>query len=308
MFRIKELQGFSDYVLGFKKGLIRFLMSFMNIETVFNRSKSRYTGDIVKGLNRIIEIKQTGFCMEHDVYPDIEKRGTPTKKVVKLVHFPVNDKKPFALVIAGGAYQAVSSASESFTTCTALNEMGYHAFSLNYRVGKKNSFPVQVEDLHEAIKYIIRNADKLNVKTIDYSVIGFSAGGHLAGTLMLDTFKMDGVPYPKCIAPNYPALFYLRNELNILGADDQHMLEVIDKNIAYIEEHFMENPPRICWYHCKDDSVLPAYGSQKLESLLGKCLIMHQYMEYPSGGHGCGLATLTSAEGWLESFVRYWQS
>jgi len=308
MFRIEELRGFSNYVIGFKRGLIRFLMSFMNIETVYNRSKTRDTGDIVNGLNRVIEIKQQGYEMEYNIYSEQEIKKNRLKKDVKIVHFPVGEKQPFALVIAGGAYQAVSSASESFPTCSQLNEMGYHAFALNYRVGDMNPFPIQVEDLHQAIKYILSHAEELNVDRKDYAVMGFSAGGHLTGTLLLDEYILDEVPYPKCIGPHYPALFYKDKNINSHGKDETSLMKIINDNLSYIEKHLLPIPPKVCWYHCLDDQVLPAEGSAKLDALLTKKNYPHLYLEYPYGGHGAGLGTSTSAKEWLNEFVTYWQA
>ena len=61
-----------------------------------------------------------------------------------------------------------------------LNSLGIAAFVLEYRLGPKYHYPVQLLDAQRAIRYVRANAEKIKIAPDRIGVWGFSAGGHLA--------------------------------------------------------------------------------------------------------------------------------
>ena len=101
-----------------------------------------------------------------------------------IVPFLVEDgeKHPAILVIPGGGYGMVCEYTEGHHIAMAFNQLGYHAFVLDYRVAP-NRYPAPQQDAIRAVKFIRGNADKWNVIPDKISSCGFSAGGHLAGSI-----------------------------------------------------------------------------------------------------------------------------
>lgn len=106
------------------------------------------------GLQRLADIAQTKEPFVYRVYPEAERQKDPTKEDVLVMHFKVEKKTPFVVVVAGGAYTSVCSMTEAFPVAAKLNELGYNAFVLNYRVGGEGLQPKPVEDLAQAVRYM----------------------------------------------------------------------------------------------------------------------------------------------------------
>ena len=89
-------------------------------------------------------------------------------------------KRPAVLVIPGGGYQFCSD-READPVAFAYLKAGYNAFILRYSVGADHKWPEPLEDYEDAMKYIEIHAEEWNVLSDKIAVVGFSAGGHLAG-------------------------------------------------------------------------------------------------------------------------------
>ena len=89
-------------------------------------------------------------------------------------------KRPAILVLPGGGYTMCSDREADPVALTYL-QAGYQAFVLRYSVGKHAIWPAPLEDLEQAIALIRANADEWNLYPDKLAVVGFSAGGHLAG-------------------------------------------------------------------------------------------------------------------------------
>jgi len=58
---------------------------------------------------------------------------------------------------------------------------GFQTFVLRYSVGANAAWPQPLEDYEQAMKLIRDNSEKWFLDPNRVAVIGFSAGGHLAG-------------------------------------------------------------------------------------------------------------------------------
>ena len=88
------------------------------------------------------------------------------------------------LIIPGGAYE-YCSARESEPVAMAFMPYGYNAFVLHYTVGVDSgrAFPTQLIEATLAIKHIKDHAEEYGIDPEQLFVVGFSAGGHLAGAV-----------------------------------------------------------------------------------------------------------------------------
>lgn len=139
-------------------------------------------------------------------------------------------RSPAVVIIHGGGWTAGDkAAAREFNIGTTLALNGYVAMSINYALASKDNptWPKNIQDCMTAVRWLRKNADRLQIDADHIGTIGGSAGGHLAAMLAVAEAK-DGLdpagPYAefscrvRCAVPMYGAYdFTDRNELVILG-------------------------------------------------------------------------------------------
>ena len=89
---------------------------------------------------------------------------------------------PAILVVHGGAWR-MGNRKQLRGYATALAEMGFVCFAIDYRLAPGHKFPAQIEDCRAAVKWIRQHAGKYNADATRLGAIGYSAGGHLVSLL-----------------------------------------------------------------------------------------------------------------------------
>ena len=105
------------------------------------------------------------------------------------VFTPQRSNGQAVLAIPGGGYLFVSVQNEGADFAAKLTERGYTVFVLVYRLpaeGWQQGEDVPLQDAQRAMRVIRANAGRWAVDPETLSVVGFSAGGHLAATLATD--------------------------------------------------------------------------------------------------------------------------
>lgn len=90
--------------------------------------------------------------------------------------------RPVVLLLHGGAWQRGDKSSMSGTGQT-LAQRGYAAFSINYRFAPGSTYPAQLQDMQQAVRYLQQHASEYRLDMNRLAVWGYSAGGHLAALL-----------------------------------------------------------------------------------------------------------------------------
>ena len=92
--------------------------------------------------------------------------------------------RPAILAIHGGAWRGGDKAwGEQFAR--ELCPRGYVVFSINYRVAPDATWPAQIEDVQEALRFVRANASRFRIDPARIAALGMSAGGHLATMVAL---------------------------------------------------------------------------------------------------------------------------
>jgi acetyl esterase/lipase len=234
---------------------------------------------VVNALNHLIDDVNEGRSIFYDFYTDLEKQEQPTKANVGLFFFRGKPGAPFAVIAAGGGFAYVGSLHEGFPYAAAIAKHGYNAFVLKYRAGAGGQ--VATRDLAAAISYVFRNAGMLGVDTQNYSLWGSSAGARMAaaiGSHGVARFGGDDLPAPSAVVTLYTG----------------H------------SEYTANEPPTFVAVGDRDGVAPPHVMSKRAEALrsAGTEVEFHRYRDV---GHGFGLGIGTSAEGWIDSAVRFWQ-
>ena len=96
------------------------------------------------------------------------------------IPFLLKDKTaPAVVVIPGGAYLSDWMQAEGLDTARRLNELGFHAIVLSYRVSPAR-YPTMHLDLIGTIRLMRKNAEEWGIIPDQIIALGYSAGGHLA--------------------------------------------------------------------------------------------------------------------------------
>jgi acetyl esterase/lipase len=90
-------------------------------------------------------------------------------------------RRPAVIICPGGGYEHLSEREAEPVALRFLGG-GFNAFVLKYRVAPWR-YPAQLCDLASAVSYVRAHADGLWTDRDRIAVLGFSAGGHLAGSL-----------------------------------------------------------------------------------------------------------------------------
>ena len=87
------------------------------------------------------------------------------------------------ILCAGGGYASVCSMAEAYQVTKRLNQMGYSVFVVLYRAEKGAKAPNPMDNLAQAIRFILQHTKEFQIEATDYTIAGFSAGGHLAAAM-----------------------------------------------------------------------------------------------------------------------------
>lgn len=275
---------------------------------------------IAYGLNRIIDLIDAGERVAFDFYSADDREAFPDKQETKLFFMRGKPGKPFVMICPGGGYGAVCTLKEGFTTGARLNEYGYNAFILSYRLRARNAestyslMPKPIDDLAAAMRFIKNHEQEFGVTADRYGIAGFSSGGHLAGewgTVNAGAVRY-GLPRPDLGILIYPASdtteFRTFNGRNILlegmlgSAYTQDDVDFYNVN-AHIDEEY----PATYLMHCVDDPIVPFRTSEKMKEELEKNGRPYRLNAVQRGGHGFGLGEGSEAEGWLEDALKFWE-
>lgn len=229
-------------------------------------------------------------------FPGLDKSlATLTSYVYEL-----DDEIPFKfrksiLVCPGGGYSFCSK-REAEPIALFFVSRGYNAYVLDYSTTNrsKNRFPVQLLEAMAGLYYIKSHASEDYGNAADVHVIGFSAGGHLAGSL---AFMGNEPKYKKLLG--IEATYDLKIKSVILGypvtsAEGPTHLESFqnivtkdaDEKALSLEHHVTKDAPALFVFSTSDDNCVPIRNSLVLSQKyadLGKEFELHIYQKGPHG-------------------------
>lgn len=206
-------------------------------------------------------------------------------------------KRPAMLVFAGGGYRHVS-AREQEPVITRFLAQGFNVFSLEYSV-HPFGYPTQLLEACMAMAFLRENADKFDIFSDKIAVIGFSAGGHLAGclgTLYKEQVVKDylgekaSLCRPNAMVLSYAVLlsdkFAHQGSIDVLKKEEIELLKKLGVNNNVDND----TPPTFLW-HTGTDPVVPVENSLVFASKLKECGVKFELHVFEEGGHGLSVAT-----------------
>ena len=236
-----------------------------------------------------------------------------------LVHQPANPNGIAVLVISGGGYAHIESGSEGNPAGEWLQSQGITAFELIYRLPVEGwaTKTVPFQDAQRALRIIRSHAGKYNIDPDKIGVLGFSAGGHLAGYIS-STF--DKVYYPPQNAidqlsarPDFTAMIYpvvsMLPPYNITHSFKSLLGKSSDakEQTAYsVEKQVTAQTPITFLAQSEDDPISPVENSILMYGALKNNKIPAELHVFQSGGHGWGLGKKNTNTGeWPDLFLKW---
>ncbi|MBR2460740.1 MAG: alpha/beta hydrolase [Clostridia bacterium] len=226
-------------------------------------------------------------------------------------------KRGCVIVFPGGGY-AMRAEHEGEPIAKMLNEIGVHAFVLNYRVAPYKH-PAELEDALRAIRWVRYHAEKYNIDPDKIGILGFSAGGHLAvsasthfdygrpGGDAIDAMssKPNAAIYCYAVCTLERPYTHIGSRNNLLGENASPELV---KQMSGPDAVREDMPPVFIW-HTFEDTCVPVQNSVLMAMALREKSIPVEMHIVPHGSHGLGLApALPHVAQWaplLQTWLKY---
>ena len=225
------------------------------------------------------------------------------------------------LVLPGGGYGNLAEhEGTGYAEWFAAN--GISAYVLKYRLGSNGyRHPIMLNDAARALRMLRAFAKRDGLNPARIGVIGSSAGGHLASTLVthFDPSKAEGPkldagdPYDReSSRPDFAILCYpvislgefahAGSRKNLLGdKPPANLVQALSNELQVTKD----TPPTFLW-HTVEDKAVPVENSLLFASALRRSGVPFSLHIYELGAHGLGLGRPgRPAPPWADQLL-YW--
>ncbi len=211
-------------------------------------------------------------------------------------------KSDALLIIPGGAYSMVCSDREGEDIALAFSVMGVRTFVLNYTVGDGARFPTPLIEASLAMAHIKAHAEEYAIDADRVFVAGFSAGGHLAGSLGTmwhkpEVYEAAGLEYgvnrPAGMLLCYPVLCYFDKThkgtfYKVFGTKEPTEEQICEWSV---ERNVDDRTCPAFLMHTANDAVVDVLNNIYMQKALAEAGIFFEAHIWPRGFHGLALAT-----------------
>ena len=213
------------------------------------------------------------------------------------------------IVVPGGGY-CMLAPHEGELVAMEYYRMGLNVFVLTYTNDITMCVPLKkqpMSDLSRAVRLVRKNAGEYHLDPAKLLICGFSAGGHVCGSLCT---HFDDVTDPD------PALNAISNRPDaaifgypvITSGEYTHIysmqallgMEPSEEELEYfsIEKQVKENTPPCFLWQTVEDNLVPVENTYLFAKALKEKGIPYCQYVYPHGGHGLSTASMELFSGW----------
>ncbi|MBI1324141.1 alpha/beta fold hydrolase [bacterium] len=245
-------------------------------------------------------------CGPHDDHVRIlgVEYSRPAGEPLKFDFVRPQGNGPFPLVVCihGGGWRK-GDRSEYAEFQSTMAGKGVATVSVQYRLAPDAKFPVQLEDIRNALQFVLTDRKRFPVDPKRVMWLGGSAGGHLA--LLAGFEKRDDFETRLIVNVAGPADLrtfkslpsgdanlkkYVTRDSSELLAD---LLGTADRTadiyrIASPVEHLRPGGPRVLTLHGDQDDIVPISQSEALHAKLREMQVPEKLIRIPGGGHDMG--------------------
>lgn len=211
------------------------------------------------------------------------------------------------IVVPGGGYCMVVP-HEGECVAKKFFDYGMNVFVLTYTTDITFAIPLKkqpLKDVSRAVRFVRANAEQFKINIDKVLICGFSAGGHVCGTLAthwqddVDQGKYaeisnrpDGVilSYPVITTGKYTHIYSVWALVGQNAPQEELEYFSLEKNVSD------KTPPCFVW-QTKEDDLVPIENSYLFAESLQKNNIPHALYVFPHGGHGMSICSEDLAAG-----------
>lgn len=208
------------------------------------------------------------------------------------------ESKGAVIIFPGGGY-AGRAPHEGAAVAKWLQSNGITAFVVEYRVAPY-AHPAEISDAMRAVRFVRHYADIYRLDKDKIAVMGFSAGGHLAGSVSVHYDKKmyeptDEIDNESC-RPDASILCYSVIDMfeyrhdgsrtNLIGSNPM----TSDKEFMSLYKQVTPDTPQTFLWHTSEDQAVPVENTLLYADALAKVNVPFEVHIYPYGCHGLGLA------------------
>jgi len=215
----------------------------------------------------------------------------------------INKKRKTIIVCPGGGYSMTSDREAEPVALRFLSE-GFNVIVLRYSVAP-NKFPSALLELATTVDYVRKMSELWNVDNDKIIVCGFSAGGHLAGSLgvlwnrdfISETLGVNKIELkPNAMILSYPVI--TNGEFSHKGSFDCLLGENAseeEREELSLEKLVSKDTPQTFLWHTFDDGAVPVQNSLRFANSLKENNVPFELHIYPTGVHGLSLCEEVTA-------------
>jgi acetyl esterase/lipase len=241
----------------------------------------------ISGEEKFIELKIDG--KPYQVAGKPTKWLTNVSKPTLTIYRPSKDKNTGVamLICPGGGYHNLGWDVEGEEVAAWLNSIGISGIILKYRCPRragdiKGEPPLgPLMDAQRAVSLVRGQAKEWGIDPKKIGMVGFSAGGHLAGATATNFDKraydpIDDIDKISC-RPDFAVMLY------------SGYLKVKDKDELAADLRISTQTPPILLVHASDDTISSVDHSVIMYLALKRAGVPTELHVYASGGHGFGV-------------------
>ena len=234
------------------------------------------------------------------------------------IYHPAQPNGTAVLLIGGGGYFRIGIGHEVMPTAQWLAALGVTPVVLYYRLpGEGWTAAAPFQDGQRAIRLLREHASEYGIDPKRIGVVGFSAGGNLAGILATRPSAKFYAPVDaadtQSARPDFAGLIYpvssLESPYNTTRTG-RELATQSDAVEAYtVQRHITHDTPPTFIAHAANDPIVKVGSSIELfQDLLAKGVPAELHV-FENGGHGWGLGKPgTLVASWPSLFARWCRS
>lgn len=229
------------------------------------------------------------------------------------IYFPADPalRNGKAMVICpGGGYSGLVLDREGHSMARYFANLGFTTGVLKYRLPEgepvgQEELPVSQQDALAAIRALRSRAAEFGFAADQVGIMGFSAGGHLAGSTAVFGSREDG-SLPDFVALIYPVTgmgepAHAGSRRNLLGESPTQAS--VERFTLHRNVH--KDMPPFFLAHADDDTVVTVDHSTLLAEALQEQGVEVLFARYEKGRHGFARGNNEANRQWPQTFVQW---
>lgn len=194
------------------------------------------------------------------------------------------DKTTAIMFIHGGGFSA-GSKEEMTSYAEQYANMGFVTSSINYRLSLNDSYPAAINDVQDAIIWMVQHADEYGYDANKIVLVGYSAGGTLALNAGLNSPQHVATIIDVAGITDIKALIET-SSIPELRTDVAKYMGGKDPAIASPINQINQNSPPVLIFHGDKDDIVPMDQSLALEEKLKNENVPVRLVVFSNKGHG----------------------